>query len=886
MKLTSRIAGGLRALFHRSQVETELDAELREFLQRTIERNVARGMGIEEATRAARIEIGSFDLVKEQVRDVGWESRVEAFWQDIRYAIRTLRRAKGLTITVVITLALGIGANAAIFSVVRGVLLRPLVNRDEDRLIYIRQTAPGIGTENMTFSVPEINDFRSRATTLSTFGEFSTVEFTVIGLGPEPRVIKAGVVNGSFFDVMGLRPVLGRLLTPQDDGTDAASVVVLTHRFWTTQFNSDPTVIGRTLRVASHPATIVGVLEPSVPYPTATEIMANMVSSPHHIGATMQSNRAHRMTELFGRLAPGATLESARTELAALHASILSEHPEAYSAGNVELRVTRLRDQIAGPARPVLLVLLAAAVVVFVIACSNVANLILARSVRRERELAVRAALGAGRRALRRTLLAESLVLCSAGAVLGVLLAKPFVALVARYAARFSMRALDVTVDASVVWVGAGLALVASVLLAYVPRLPSTDAPAGLGLATGSVRITASANRKLRAFAMSQIACSFVLLAGAGTLVATLVTLQATKPGYNTRNVLVFDIPTPAPSVQRDAPSDFHQQVARRVGELPGVEGVARGEFTPWRDAGSWPAMPITVEGYTPAAGEETYAQPRFATPNFFALLGVPLLAGREFTEADRRDEKSREEPVAIVSQSLAQRMFPSRDVLNRHLSVTWPTAPKPQSFRIVGVAADVDDMNVRPQPGLTFYTFGGSSRLFVRAAGDPYALVPQVTRIIREIAANQPVERAATLEDIRAEMLSPERLNAFVFSGFAGIALLIAVVGVAGVLAFLVSARTREFGVRLAIGSSPRLLLAGVLRDGIRIAVIGVVVGVTGGYALVVAVQRFFGGVQLPGVVPVIGAAAVLISAAIVASVIPAARASRVDVLQALRSE
>jgi len=240
---------------------------------------------------------------------------------------------------------------------------------------------------------------------------------------------------------------------------------------------------------------------------------------------------------------------------------------------------------------------------------------------------------------------------------------------------------------------------------------------------------------------------------------------------------------------------------------------------------------------------------------------------------------------VAIVSQSLAHRMFSSRDVLNRHVSVKWPIG-EPTSYRIVGVAADVDDLNVRPQPGLTIYTLGGGSRLFVRAAGDPHRLVPEVTRIIREIAANQAVERAATLEDIRAEMLSPDRLNAFVFSGFAGIALLIAVVGVAGVLAFLVSARTREFGVRLAIGSSPRLLLAGVLRDGMRIAVVGVAIGVTGGYALVVAAQRFFGGVQLPGILPVIAAAAVLIGAAIVASLIPAARASRVDVLQALRSE
>ena len=309
-------------------------------------------------------------------------------------------------------------------------------------------------------------------------------------------------------------------------------------------------MIGKTIRLGPRTATVVGVLEPSVPYPADTEIIANVVTSPHHLGATMVTSRTHRMTELFGRLAPGASLEAARAELTAVHAAMMREHPEAYSPkANVQLSVTTLRDQIAAPARTILLVLLAAAAVVFVIACSNVANLILARSVRREGELAVRAALGAGRGALRRTLLAESLVLCGAGAVLGVVLARPFVAMVARYAARFSVRALDVTVDASVLWVGAGLAMAAAVLLAYVPRLPSPHAPAGLGLASGSVRITPGTNRRLRVFATTQIAFSFVLLAGAGMLLATLVALQTANTGYDMRQVLAFDIPTSATGV-------------------------------------------------------------------------------------------------------------------------------------------------------------------------------------------------------------------------------------------------------------------------------------------------------------------------------------------------
>src|SRR6059036_3362723 len=286
-------------------------------------------------------------------------------------------------------------------------------------------------------------------------------------------MVKAGVVGGSFFDVMGLRPVLGRLLNADDDGPEAAGAAVLTYRFWATSLNSDPSVIGKTIRLGPRTATVVGVLEPAVPYPADTEIIANVVTSPHHLGATMVTNRSHRMTELFGRLAPGVTLEAARAELTALHEAMVREHPEAYAkSAHVQLRITTLGDQLASPARTILLVLLAAAAVVFVIACSNVANLILARSVRREGELALRAALGAGHGALRRTLLAESLVLCGAGAVLGLMLADPLVTAVARYASRFSIRALDATVDNSVLLLGAGLAMVAAVLLAYVPRLP------------------------------------------------------------------------------------------------------------------------------------------------------------------------------------------------------------------------------------------------------------------------------------------------------------------------------------------------------------------------------------------------------------------------------
>jgi predicted permease len=868
--------------------EGDLDEEIRDHLAINIKERIDRGEDPVSARRAALMEFGHVPAVRDEMRRVWhrhWFDEAVALARDIRFALRSLLRAKTLTTTVVVTLALGIGANAAIFSVVRSVLLRPLVNRDPDRLIYIRQTAQGIGTENLTFSVPEINDLKSSVTTISAFGDFSTVDFTLIGFGSmEPRVVKAGVVNGSFFEVMGLRPVLGRLLNAADDGPGAAGAVVLTHQFWTKVLGSDPTVIGQTIRLGPGLATVVGVLEPSVPYPEETQLIANVVTSPHHLGATMVTDRGHRMTELFGRLAPGATLEAARAELTSVHASIMHEHPEAYSArAQVQLRVRTFRDQLASPARTILLVLLAAAAVVFVIACSNVANLILARSVRREAELTVRAALGAGRGALRRTLLAESLVLCTAGAVLGLMLAEPLVTVAGGYAARFSVRALEATVDAGVLWLGAGLAVAAAVLLAFVPRLPSSDRSGSLGLTGGSVRITPGTNRRLRIFATIQIACSFVLLVGAGMLIATLTALQTANTGYDMRQVLAIDVPPSATGVGDTARHNVFREATRRIGELPGVQGVAAGMIVPWRDAGDGLKFRFAVEGYQPADGEENpIARFRPVSPQFFAVLGVPILAGRDFTDEDRNDS----ERVAIVSQSMAQRLFPNGDALNRHLS--WTSHQEPR--RIVGIVADVDDQNVVQEPSMTVYVplrqIGLPSRLFVRAAGDPYALVPSVMRTIRGISAGQAVERPTTLEDVRAEVLSPQRLNAFVFSAFGGIALLIAVVGVAGVLAFSVSARTREFGVRLAIGCTPRELRASVLWDGVRIAAIGIAAGAAGGYALAHVAEGLSVNVRLPGPLPVIGAAAALMGAAIVASLMPATRASRVDVLQALRSE
>jgi predicted permease len=825
-----------------------------------------------------------------------------SFIRDLRFAVLSLVRSPGLACAVILTLALGIGANAAIFTLVRGVLLRPLANRDENRLIYIRQSALGIGSRNPRFSVPEIQDLRASVKSVTKFADFSTIGFTMLGLGA-PRQVRAGVVDGSYFEVMGLRPVLGRLLDERDDGPKADGAAVLTYRFWTTALGSDPSVLGKQVRLDTRTATIVGVLEPSVPYPADTELIANVVTSPHHLSATMVTGRVHRMTELFGRLAPGVSLDQTRAELQSAYSAIKKGHPEAYpAAAQFSIDAKLLRDEITANARTLLLVLLTASGLVFIIACCNVANLILARTVRREAELAVRTALGASTGTLRRLLLAESLLLCGAGAILGVASATPMVNILARYASRFSVRALDLKIDSSMLWLGAGLAILSAILLAFVPRLPAANASQGVKLSSRGVRITGGTSRRLRLFAVTQIAASFVLLAGASMLIKTLRTLQSAQTRFDVDRVLALDIPVMSYGKTPEQIINFYREAMRRIKEVPGVDGVAEGSSVPWRDPAFGPGFAFAGEGQVKGNHEEHFlAQFRTVSPGFFATLGVPIVQGRDFNEEDRRGG----EPVVIISQSVAQRVFPGQDPVNRHMMWTDPImeflsmskAPR----RIVGVAADVDYQNIVARPALIIYhpfgqvpdqtsdngvtIFGG--RLFVHTRIDPYALVTPVTHIVQQLSADQPVEHAATLQDIRAEVISPDRLNTIVFGVFAAVALAIAIVGVAGVLAFSVSARTREFGIRLAIGSQRRHLLTRVIAEGTIMAAAGVMVGAAVGFMLVRLGGSFVVQVvKVPDAFPVAVSAALLMAVAVIASVLPAARAARVDVMQALRSE
>lgn len=819
------------------------------------------------------------------------------FLNELKIAVRSLSRVPALWLTVALTLALGIGANAAIFSVVRGVLLRPLANRDEDRLLYIRQSAPGYGEENSNFSVPEIIDLGRDLHTITELGTFSQVDFTVIGLG-EPREIRAGVVDGTYFDVMGLKPVLGRLLGPSDDGPNAQGAVVLTYAFWRNALHSDPNVLGKTVQLGSfegnRSGTIVGVVEPSVPYPMETEFFANVVTSPHHLSATMVQGRTHRMTEVFARLAPAATLVQARAEVRQVYGAMTSAHPETYKTdAHYRVDVSLMHDQINEKAKTILWVLFAAAGLLFVIACSNVANLILARTVRRESELAVRSALGATPLALRRSLLAESLVLCVSGAIAGLLIAWPMVAILARYASRYSVRAQGLTLDSSLVWIGIALAMISALFLAFVPRLPTGDASQGTALTSSGVRVTGGSTRRLRLFAVTQITASFLLLAGAGALMKTLLTLEQTQAPYDTKNVLVFNLPVMNYGRTPLQVAQFYRDARAQVAALPSVEHVATSFSAPWRDGQELGiALQFAMEGQTPQNGAD-YPRGDFRTvsPGYFETLGMPILAGRDFRETDRDGS----ELVVIVSESLAKRLLNGEEAVDRHISWTDPVikfiglSDKPR--RIVGVVPDLDDVHIIPQPKMTIYQPANQEgwygdRMLVKTAGDPHQMIATITKTIRSVSADQPIEKPATLGDIRSEILTPDKLNAIVFGGFAAVALLISIVGVAGVLAFSVSGRIREFGIRMALGAQPSSILKNVLLEGAIIGALGVAAGVVAGFALAGVIGKYVAEFKIPGMMPLIASALLILVAAIIAAALPAARAARVDAVEALRAE
>jgi predicted permease len=825
------------------------------------------------------------------------ENIMSALLRDLRFALRGLRRAPGYTLAFVLTLGLGIGANSAIFSVVNGVLLRPLPYRDGHELVYLRQSAPLAGLDNALFSVPEIREYQEQVAAFSGVADFSSMEFTLLGFD-EPREVIAGVVNGGYFEVMGLEAELGRVIQPSDDGGEAEPVMVLTHDYWMSAFGGDPAVVGTDVQMNGRSIPIIGVAAPAPPYPEETDIYVNVVTSPHHLGATMRTDRAHRMTEVFGRLAPGATLEEARSEVQQVATQGYAAYPESYDdTAGYSVTVTPLQRQLAARARTVLLLLLGAAGFVLLLACANVANLTLARVLRRRDELAVRVSLGAGGGALRRQLLMENLVPSLIGAAFGLLVARLGLDALTQYAARYSVRAGEIRLDATVFAVTLIIGVGAACLFALIPRLPTaTPRSAGRAAAIRHARATAGvAGRNLqRALVVVQVAVCFVLLIGAGLLLRTLLNLNSTDGGFELDTVLTVEVPTTFGRRTNAEDRQFYETVVERAAALPGVSHAALGTRVPLVGApdglGAILAnLEFDIDGVAAEPGQPPRADYRVVTPGYFDTLGMEVVQGRGFAATD-----SAEAPLAvIINEAMARRYFPDRDPVGQRIrwsdDILRIIGIDPGYRTVIGVVSDTNDFGItNPVPDVVFQPFAQSpdaAVLFVRSTR-PAAVARPVVELIHDIDPEQPVERVATLAQVRADAIAPQRLNATLLSAFAALAVVIAAVGVAGVLAFSVSQRRREIGVRAALGADRRRLVAAVMSEGMLMVVLGLVVGTT----VAAGLSRLVAGL-LFGVAPIDAAtfaavAATLLLIAALAAWIPARRAARIDPVAALRAD
>lgn len=810
---------------------------------------------------------------------------------DLRYAVRSLSRARGFTVAVVLTLGLGIGANTAIFSVVRGVLLRPLPHRDGDRLMYLRQSATGPGQDNVLFSVPEVNDFRDAAKALGGIAEYSPITLSLVSESDAVR-IDAGLITGNYLSVMGLSPLLGRSFNEGDDGTGAAPVMMLTHEYWMKRFGGDAGIVGQSLRVGGKGVTVIGVLQPAPHFPARIDALMNMVNSEHHLSAMMVTGRTHRMTEMIARLAPGATITQARAEVATVTGRAHAAFPEAYDAGSgYRVTLTPFQEVLGQKAQLTLWLLMSAAAFVLIIACANVTNLTLMRGVRREHELTVRAALGAGTARLRRLLLAENLVLALLGGVLGLVLAFGGVGMLITFAERYSPRAGEIRVDAAVLGFTMALVLLVALLLSYAPPL-AREHTLGAALSAGARRATGSVRRQRlqQSLVVAQIAVSVVLLTGAGLLTRTMQRLAVVDPGMSTENLLTMEVPNDFSSGDNAAMIARYERMQSELAALPGVSQVGLGSTVPLRAAGI--QLEIKAEGRPVNPGEPVpQSEYRTAAPDYFRTSGIPLLAGKEFTTTDRAGSAR----VAIINKTLADLLFPGLDPIGRRVAWTgevlkfigvsgdWRT--------VVGVVGSTKDggLDAAPLPAL-FTPFAQADfptgGLVIRSRSNAAALAPAATRIVRAIAPQQPIEKVMTMNEIRDESVAPRRLNALLVASFGVLALIVAAIGIAAVLAFSVSARTNEIGIRMSLGADSAKVQRMVLSEGGVLVALGLTLGVTGALLLSRLIQGLLFGVAPHDPVTLTGVAVLMAAVGVGACWIPALRAAQVDPAVALRSQ
>jgi predicted permease len=865
-----------RPLLQRDRVERELDAELRFHLEMEIEQQVRRGASEGDARRSVLRAFGGVEQIKEQCRD-SWSGRMlEILAQDVRYALRGLRRSPGFALLVVLTLGLGIGANTAVFSVLNGVLLRPLPFAGGDRLVRVRQAAPGAGLGAVDFSVPELADLRRESRTVAAFAEYHHMWFNLIA--PRPERVRVAVVSAPFFEMLGVKPLHGRTFVAADEGHDAAAVLVLSHAYWRRSFAADPAVVGRVVEMNDRPHTIVGVL-PKVPgYPDENDAYVTASACPFRSSPATVGSRARRGYAALARLADGVTPSDAGRELSAIHRRMVEAHPESYPRDwDLQLSVVPLDEELTRNFRPTLVLLLWTVGLVLVIACANVANLTLSRHLRRERELAVRSALGAAKGRLARQLMTESLVLAVAGGLVGVLVAVFSMDALVAFARPYTPRADDITIDVTVLAFAFGISILSGVAFGAVPVLSRRLGLTAFARTETGPHAGAGAERVRSTLVVAQVAMAMAVLVCAGLMLRTVAQLQRVDPGIRTAGVASYWLWLDWKRYDSaGAIADFYTRVLDRTAALPGVRSAAL--------AGSFPLNPqepatasILVEGGRRAALR--WADMRTVSAAYFRTMGVPILAGRAFRDAaDERDQ------VAIVSETMARHYWGDEPAVGRRFSQdggsTW--------LEVVGVAGDVRQWLssavtvefYRPYHQLPML----AASLLVRSDRDVADLQADVERAVAAIDPRQPVSDPQALPALRDEGLFPWRLLASLLTMFAALALAIAGTGIGGVLAYSVGQRRHEFGVRMALGASHSRVLRMVMRQGLWLIALGLGLGVGASLAITRLMSRVLFEVEPSDPATFAAVAAVLAAVAAIASYLPARHATTIDPLSALR--
>jgi len=878
-----------RTLLGQRRFDDDVRRELEFHLAMEAEHRARLGMDAATARRTSMRDFGGVCRIREEVRDARGLSAWDHLQQDVRFGMRALARSRGYAFVAMLILGLGIGANTAMFSVLQGVLLAPLPFENGHELVLVHQSAATSGVADAGVSIPELDDYRAGLRSIRDLVEYHSMSFVLLNQG-DPDRVDSGVVSANFFQTVGIAPVLGRVFEAADEATGAPGVLILGHEYWLDKFEGDSSVVGRVLEMNNRPHTVVGVLPPFPQSPRNNDVYMPTSACPLRARALSEmadGQRTFASLRVVGRLASGADLEQASREVAAMSSEFEARFPEDYArtqSRGMAGSVTKLGDQLVTSARPVLLVLAGATALVLLIACANVANLTFARTLARQRELAVRSALGASRRRLARQLLTESLMIALAGGVVGLVVAYGSLGLLVEVIERYTPRTGEIGIDAAVLWFTFAIALVTGLLFGTAPAL---RAQRGLAAtvrdSTMPIGERAPRQRLSSGLVVAQVAVSFVLLVATGLLIHSLYRMSSVPLGYHGERVMTAEIYgnfTRFPTAERA--HEFQAEVLRRLEAAPGIASAAVTNAVPLSDIRPW-TRPIAIEG-RPRNELRLEADANVASAGYFETLGIPLQAGRTFLPSDTSDAA----PVAVINASMAAlwngaNPIGSRFAVEDDAPNTWLTVVGiVGDFRLYSLDRDIQAQYYVPSEQTPWL----SPRVLVRAEGNPEELGPVIKSAIHSVDPTIPVERAETLEQLRHGQLVTPGLTTALLALFAAVALVITLAGIAGLAATSVRLRTHEFGVRLALGSSRRAVLGLVLRDGCLLAAAGVVIGAVAAYAGAQVIRRFLFMTEPTDPLAYAAVAVLFLAAAAGAAIGPARRATTIDPLRALKAE